>query len=341
MNALDSNRANSTQLAPGLPVADYPRYLEAAFNDVDHFGEAIAAEELQLTQLSQGAFQGNLAFWVVSPGLSVTRQQASQSLQVMGDKSPDHLIFVVQLKANSHPAFAHDKPLMANAIVGFDNQRPIHLITSPEGQDQCQIVVTKSLFQHYAALAQRYDLDEAFLQRNIVAPPANRVSPLCAYLRQLFDTENDRPWCSASQAPSLLEQDLMPLLIDALPPANQADAPRSYRRADLVAAAKTYIMDHLDQPLTLAQICQAVCTSQRSLHYGFQEMLGMGPMAFVKIQRLHGVRRALINTAPNPETVAHIAHQWGFFSLGHFSRDYKQLFGELPSQTLHGRGKKD
>nr|WP_278003364.1 helix-turn-helix domain-containing protein [Nodosilinea sp. TSF1-S3] len=96
-------------------------------------------------------------------------------------------------------------------------------------------------------------------------------------------------------------------------------------------------MAHLDQPLTLAEICQAVYASKRSLHYGFQEMLGMGPMAFVKVQRLHGIRRALLYADSKPETVAQIAHQWGFLSLGHFSRDYKQLFGESPSQTLQRR----
>ncbi|MEY3298568.1 MAG: hypothetical protein RLZZ597_1828, partial [Cyanobacteriota bacterium] len=54
----------------------------------------------------------------------------------------------------------------------------------------------------------------------------------------------------------------------------------------------------------------------------------------VKVQRLHGIRRALLHSDPKPETVAQIAHQWGFFSLGHFARDYKTLFGELPSETL-------
>ncbi|WP_317033530.1 helix-turn-helix transcriptional regulator [Nodosilinea sp. E11] len=318
-------------------MAESPKYLELTFNDVDHFGEVLAASGLQLTQLSQGAFQGHLASWAVSPGLNVTRQQASQSLQVISDQRPDHLVFVLPLKTPSLPAFARDRPLVANAIFGFDIERPIHLITSPTGQDQCQIDVSKALFQHYATLAHRYDLDKAFFQLNMVVPTIDRFSPLCAYLHQLFQAGADRVWCHTPKATTLLEQDLMPLLIDALPPPNQADAPRPYRRAALVAAAKAYIMVHLDQPLTLAEICQAVYASERSLHYGFQEMLGMGPMAFVKVQRLHGIRRALLYADPKPETVAHIAHQWGFFSLGHFSRNYKQLFGESPSQTLQRR----
>ncbi|MFQ4135954.1 helix-turn-helix domain-containing protein [Nodosilinea sp. PGN35] len=318
-------------------VTDRPYYRESVFKDVDHFGEAIAFSGLRLTQLSQGAFQGRLASWAVSADLKVIRQQASQSLQVIGDKRPDRLIFVVLLKAPSPPAFAHDRPLVANAIFGFDVERPVHLITSPDGQDQCQIDVSKTLFQHYANLAHRYDLNEAFFRSNMVVPATDRFLPLCAYLHQLFQARAERAWCHTPQAATLLEQDLMPLLIDALPPPHQADAARPYRRAALVAAAKAYIMAHLDQPLTLAEICQAVYASKRSLHYGFQEMLGMGPMAFVKVQRLHGIRRALLYADSKPETVAQIAHQWGFLSLGHFSRDYKQLFGESPSQTLQRR----
>lgn len=315
-------------------AAHWPRYLEASFSDVDHFGEALATSGFQLTQLSQGAFQGSLASWIISPSLSVTRQQASQSLQVINEKQPDRFRFVVLLTTPTRPAFARDRPLVANAIFGFDIERPVHLITSPDGQDQCKIDVSKAVFQHYAAIAHRYDLDEAFLQRNIVVPAPERFSPLCAYLRQLFQTKASQGFGQAPQASVLLEQDLVPLLIDALPPAHQANPPRAYRRAALVSTAKAYIMANLDQPLTLAQICQAVCTSQRSLQYGFQDMLGMGPMAFVKVQRLHGIRRALLYANPKPQTVANIAQQWGFFSLGHFSRDYKNLFGESPSQTL-------
>lgn len=337
MNARRSIR-NTSELSAQIPGTNWPRYLEATFNDVDHFGEAIAPGGFQLTQLSRGAFQGHLASWVLSSGLIVTRQQVNQSLQVTNDKRPDHFRFVILLTAPSLPAFARDRPLVANAIFGFDIERPVHLITSPGGQDQCKIDISKALFQYYAALAHRYDLDDDFLRNNMAVSTADRFSPLCDYLRQLFQAGSDHPiWHPTPQAATLLEQDLIPLLIDALPPAHQGDAPRPYRRAALVATAKAYIMAHLDQPLTLADICQAVCASQRSLQYGFQDMLGMGPMAFVKVQRLHGIRRTLLCTEPKPETVAQVAHQWGFWSLGHFSKDYKHLFGESPSQTLQRR----
>jgi AraC family transcriptional regulator, ethanolamine operon transcriptional activator len=32
--------------------------------------------------------------------------------------------------------------------------------------------------------------------------------------------------------------------------------------------------------------------------------------------------------------VTQAASQWGFWHLGYFSRDYRKMFGELPSQTF-------
>lgn len=91
---------------------------------------------------------------------------------------------------------------------------------------------------------------------------------------------------------------------------------------------------NLQRPLSLADICQAVHASRRSLHYGFQDMFGMGPMAFLKVLRLHAIRRMLLSADPKSLQVKMVANAWGFCSMGHFSRDYKQLFGESPSETL-------
>jgi AraC-like DNA-binding protein len=57
-------------------------------------------------------------------------------------------------------------------------------------------------------------------------------------------------------------------------------------------------------------------------------------MAYLKVQRLHGVRRSLKLADPEISSVMAIANQFGFWSAGHFSRDYQKMFGELPSATI-------
>jgi transcriptional regulator GlxA family with amidase domain len=56
-------------------------------------------------------------------------------------------------------------------------------------------------------------------------------------------------------------------------------------------------------------------------------------MVFVKRVRLRHARRMLL--APEPDTtVAKVALICGFGNLGNFAKDYRNLFGELPSHTL-------
>ncbi|GHU15365.1 hypothetical protein AGMMS50225_28560 [Betaproteobacteria bacterium] len=47
-----------------------------------------------------------------------------------------------------------------------------------------------------------------------------------------------------------------------------------------------------------------------------------------------GLRCAGSDGVPALDTVGDIAARWGFWHLSHFAADYKEMFGELPSDTL-------
>ena len=91
---------------------------------------------------------------------------------------------------------------------------------------------------------------------------------------------------------------------------------------------------HLEASISLMSLCQALYTSERPLTYGFREVYGSSPMAYLKTLRLYAVRTQLQQAEPTATAIAEIAKRFGFRSLGHFSRDYKTMFGELPSETL-------
>jgi AraC family ethanolamine operon transcriptional activator len=55
----------------------------------------------------------------------------------------------------------------------------------------------------------------------------------------------------------------------------------------------------------------------------------MGPLTWLNTMRLNAVRRRL----KEARSVTDAATELGFWHFGHFSRDYKELFGELPSET--------
>ncbi|WP_287287184.1 helix-turn-helix domain-containing protein [Okeania sp. SIO2B9] len=66
----------------------------------------------------------------------------------------------------------------------------------------------------------------------------------------------------------------------------------------------------------------------------FQELFGISPMRYLKVRRLNAVRQRLKASDPENCTITFLASEFGFYSPSHFTRDYKTMFGELPSETL-------
>lgn len=98
--------------------------------------------------------------------------------------------------------------------------------------------------------------------------------------------------------------------------------------------ARDYIADHLHEPITLVDLCAELGLSRRGVEFLFQDSMGIGPAAFIRHQRLHGVRRDLLTAPHVVGAVKESALQWGFWHMGHFSREYRSLFGETPSTTV-------
>lgn len=79
--------------------------------------------------------------------------------------------------------------------------------------------------------------------------------------------------------------------------------------------------------------------SRRTLQYCFEEVTGLAPTTYLRSLRLNGARRDLRRPLHSERSVAQIAMHWGFSHFGQFSQDYRQLFDELPSETLREAGR--
>jgi AraC-like DNA-binding protein len=89
-----------------------------------------------------------------------------------------------------------------------------------------------------------------------------------------------------------------------------------------------------DRTLYVAELCAATGAADRTLRACCQEYLGMSPMRYLWLRRMHLARRALRMADPASTTVTEIATNYGFWELGRFSVAYRSLFGESPSAAL-------
>lgn len=133
---------------------------------------------------------------------------------------------------------------------------------------------------------------------------------------------------------ALLCAQLLQLTLEQLPQLDEQSLPSTPKRIRAAKLAVDYLQHHAAELPSIATLCQVSGVSERSLQSGFTEYLGVSPVKYLRLIRLNGARRALIEARGSRERVSSIALRWGFIEFGRFSRDYKALFCELPSQTL-------
>ena len=102
----------------------------------------------------------------------------------------------------------------------------------------------------------------------------------------------------------------------------------------LVRSVEDYLRETGDRPLHISEICSQLSLSRRSLHRAFHEIVGIGPVTFLRQKRLCTVYSILKASSPEETTVSEVAIRQGFIELGRFSHDYHAMFEEYPSQTL-------
>jgi AraC family ethanolamine operon transcriptional activator len=108
-----------------------------------------------------------------------------------------------------------------------------------------------------------------------------------------------------------------------------------FSRRRVIARALALIEASEGQPLVVQDLCRAAQVSERTLRNVFREYFGVGPMRLVRVRQLHEIRCALANADAICNTVTRVASQFGVWDFSLFARNYKALYGESPSDTLH------
>ena len=96
-----------------------------------------------------------------------------------------------------------------------------------------------------------------------------------------------------------------------------------------VNKAISWIREHYDAPLKIAELAEAVHLSPSVLHRRFKAATIMSPLQYQKQVRLLEARKLLMSGGAE---AANVAFQVGYESPSQFSREYRRLFGASPLQ---------
>jgi AraC-like DNA-binding protein len=172
--------------------------------------------------------------------------------------------------------------------------------------------------------------------QSITRPHHGLMSRLLKLHKAIGQLAHDAP--DVLQLPEVLralENELVHVMVRCLADGADVETTAGGRRHDaIIARFEEFLAANPDRPLYLTEICAAIGVAERTLRASCENHLGMGPIRFLTLRRMHLVHRALLRADPSKSTVTRLVTDYGFWELGRFSVAYRTLFGETPSETL-------
>lgn len=307
-----------------LKSAAYAQVTGGRFRDVDALAAQFHGYDQQYQQLSRGPFEG-----------CVQQVQFGNALGIQFEMANRELAQAAWTPAGRHGAclLAEASPECTLNAAGFGQH---DLVLCPERK--CLEGKTPEGVSMFCM-----DLDHALLPEDVRERPGVSVATEPAGARRLRDLVQsgmtafssradlaDYPAAVASFRASVVDQ----IWQIAARPAGRHETRhrRTARTMRVFRRAREHIHQHLADGLSIAELCRQTGASRRSLECAFQAVIGTGPGSYIRMLQLNHIRRDL-KAAGEQESIGHIAARRGVWHLSRFSSYYRELFGELPSQT--------
>jgi transcriptional regulator GlxA family with amidase domain len=160
------------------------------------------------------------------------------------------------------------------------------------------------------------------LQHKGVVPGIDAVSRLLDLMARPEDAE--------LLGPLVVDEILIRLLRTPIGPrVAQIGEPKS--GVHQIAAAVSWIREHVAQPVTVQEMAASVRMSASSFHQHFKAVTSMSPLQYQKVLRLHEARRLMLFQRMDASDAC---RRVGYLSPSQFSREYARFFGRAPMKDI-------
>jgi AraC family ethanolamine operon transcriptional activator len=301
---------------------------EIVVGDIEELNYSVWPWELEMHQLSAGRMDTRLNF-VQLDGILVNRERWSHRVFATGATPPGYLALAGPYTERTF-RWCGDEIDSRHFACAF-GKTATEFLTPDQSDHWVLLVPLDRITDHIgeAAVAdaarQRHVLPcDPTIGRNIRA----RVAAVQGTFSGREDLLDDRRLVAA--AVSDLLDSVGTLLISAHPEGGLSTPRKRY----LACRRALHIAGQLTSPISVPELAKAVGVSRRVLERGFQETVGVSPQRYLRWNRLNHLYRTLRGAHSPEATVTELALHWGFTELGRMAGEYRQLFGELPSETL-------
>lgn len=297
--------------------------------DVHHQATLLRAWSQDYAQIRAGRFRGSVTT-LRNGALKLFSERMNRATFQMGSLPAGRLAFGLPLQAAGQVSLCGEDGgagslLVFSGAAGFEFRSPDGFeflgieIDTLDGADPVFQAMAVRLARLLAAGRRAIPVDQL------------RAGALARLLAATLGEADLRHRLAGSEAHAAsFNRGLIGFVLDMLPPVDAEAEPRPMRHWDAIVAIRRLVCTSPCCPLSVAELSVVLGLSRRTLQNACQETVGLSPVKLLRALRLNEARRMLESCA----SVTEAATQFGFWHLGYFARDYRALFGELPSATL-------
>lgn len=157
-----------------------------------------------------------------------------------------------------------------------------------------------------------------------------------AFLRAFKFAMSELEYADGLGGSALLVRQLEDMLIASLLGAVDEQfgkEPISRAAPGCVIRVENYIAAHAGEDIEMPDLVTVSGVSARTLFRSFRLFRGVTPLGHLRNVRLERIRADLLSAGKN-DSVTSILCRWGISQFGRFAADYRQVYGELPSDSL-------
>jgi AraC-like DNA-binding protein len=307
-------------------------YFEYIIRDADSYRSVLAGANFEISQLEPGRLTGRHVRLGL-PGGEFSYIETSLPLRGCGI-FPNLWALSVVLESKSR-SLQHGIEVRAGSLVIHQPGVEHDGVYGRNFKVVCFSVRDEVLAKHLRRLSPRFQ-DAMRQPWSVFEPPAASRQEIIAHFAEAAAIiQSDPRLRNSRRALTTFEERLVCDFLRAV----ALQFPSHSMETDRRAAAIVRRVDQVTQRsrlvgATVVELCAACNVPRRTLNRAFQHAIGMGPAAYFRRVRLNRARRALQRVGARSTTVTDVALELGFRHLGRFAKQYDELFGESPHETL-------
>lgn len=315
---------------PANSVSDnhtHGTFLHRHSHDFDEQATFLTGWHQEYRQISAGKFEGFISETHFDE-LSLFWEYTSQSLYQQGGLSADTIAIGIPMSRSGHGLFcgaACDESAIHifSGSTGFEFISPQHLMIA-------LVVLSRHKLMQQLSAEDQYFLNLQCQHAHIARIPYPAYMQMVEILKTTYEALKTKPQLAKNPyfRNEMTESLIHLLSASLLNKQHQVEVLR-HKSWHVLSLSRELVTQREDHPLSVAELCQSLDMSRRTVQYHFEQALHISPVAFLRAHRLNGVRHMLKTASSVTEAATH----WGFWHFGHFLQEYRKMFGELPSVT--------